>query len=215
MNIDQYLESLKSKTLNFKLKGFDEDKFQSARDTFVKCAKEVLPTWSDLNPRITDQIVYYCIQSDKFNGDLSKGLLMMGKTGTGKTVLLQTLSMFLGYSNKFRFKIYSGFEMERVYMKDPLDQQVFNLEQALKSKMFGMDDIGEEHAAVKRYGTEINVGIETLTLRHLEFMKKGNLTFATTNLTPDMFTTKYGARIESRIHEMFNMIGVTGKDLRK
>jgi len=145
----------------------------------------------------------------------SENIFLHGKTGTGKTVLLQTLSMFLGYSNKFRFKIYSGFEMERVYMKDPLDQQVFNLEQALKSKMFGMDDIGEEHAAVKRYGTEINVGIETLTLRHLEFMKKGNLTFATTNLTPDMFTTKYGARIESRIHEMFNLIGVTGKDLRK
>jgi len=26
---------------------------------------------------------------------------------------------------------------------------------------------------------------------------------------------KYGKRIESRMHEMFNIIGVTGNDLRK
>jgi DNA replication protein DnaC len=81
--------------------------------------------------------------------------------------------------------------------------------------MFGIDDLGEEHSSIKRYGTEINVGIDTLTQRHQLYTNKGYLTFATSNLNAEMMAKKYGKRIESRMHEMFNIIGVTGNDLRK
>ena len=139
----------------------------------------------------------------------------MGSTGVGKTVYLNALSLMMGYSNQFRFNIYTGFEMARIYQLDVSHSDVYPLDKALKAKMFGMDDIGEEHASIKRYGTEINVGIDALTQRHQIFISKGYLTFATTNLNAEMIAKKYGARIESRIHEMFNLIGVTGKDLRK
>jgi AAA+ superfamily predicted ATPase len=214
--LEAYLEMIKKgHDGRFELKHYGEEKFESARDTFVECCQTMLPKWEDKHPEVTNAIVRYCIQSDKFKGDLTKGILLMGSTGVGKTVYLNALSVFMGYSNTYRFKIYTGFEMERVYMGEPSDQENFKLSTALQAKMFGIDDIGEEHASIKRYGTEINVGIDTLTQRHQLCVNKGYVTFATTNLNADMIAKKYGSRIESRIHEMFNLIGVKGKDLRK
>ncbi len=212
-HIQDYLDRINSNRNTYQLKRFEDSKFEGAKHAFIQCCKSVVPTWQETE--ITNDLVNYCIQSDKFSGDTSKGLLFMGSTGTGKTVYLKALSLMLGYSNNFKFKIYTGFEMERLYQLDPNDGDVFQLQSALKSKMFGIDDLGEEHTSIKRYGTEINVGIDTLTQRHQLFTDKGYLTFATTNLNAEMIGKKYGARIESRIYEMFNLIGVKGKDRRK
>jgi DNA replication protein DnaC len=215
-HISEYIDRInKGKSARFELKHHGEDKFEGAKSAFIRCCKNVIPNWVDKNPDVTDKIVRYCVQSDNFDGDISKGLILMGNIGVGKTVYLKALSLMMGYSNKFRFQIYTGFEMERVYMGEPNDQDNFKLNTALKAKMFGIDDLGEEHASIKRYGTEINVGVDALTQRHQLYVDKGYLTFATTNLNAEMIAKKYGNRIESRLHEMFNMIGVTGKDLRK
>ena len=213
--IDHYLSQFKNPS-RYTLKKYNDDQFTAIRAAYCQMAKNTLESWEDKNPDFTDKIVYYCMQSDKFKGDLSKGLLLMGSTGTGKTVTLKTISLLLGYMNTFRFKIYTGREMEKISLSQSNEGMTKHyLEEGLKAKMFGMDDIGEEHSTVKVYGTDINVGVEALTDRYLKFVDKGYLTFATTNLNAPMFAAKYGARIESRIHEMFNMIGVTGKDLRK
>lgn len=215
-HISEYLEQIKRNDKGrLTLRKYDDSKFESARASFCECCKSVVRNWKDINPKVTDQIVYYVLRSDKFDGDLEKGLLLMGQTGVGKTVYLKALSLFMGYAQKFRFRIFTGFEMERIYQLDKSHSDVYPLEQALKNKMFGIDDLGEEHSSIKRYGTEINVGIDTLTQRHQMFTNKGCLTFATTNLNADMIGQKYGSRIESRAHEMFNFIGVKGKDLRK
>jgi len=214
-NINEYLERIADKDSRFELKKFDEKHFEYAKDSFIQCCKSIVPEWKDVHPNVTENIVRYIVQSDKFEGDLNKGLLLMGKTGTGKTVYLKSLALMMGYTNNFKFKIYTGFDMEHIYQLDSNNMKVFNLEQALKSKMFGIDDLGEEHTTIKRYGTEINVGIDTLTKRHRAFTDNGYLTFATSNLNSTTLANKYGARIESRVHEMFNLIGVKGEDLRK
>lgn len=213
--IDDYLEQLNNGTNTFRLKKYGDDKFDGARIAFIKCCRSIVSNWKDVSPNITNQLINYCIQSDNFKGDLSKGILMMGNTGVGKTVYLRALSLMMGYSNKFKFNIFTGFEMERLYQLDSNHPDVYPLDSALQSKMFGIDDLGEEHSSIKRYGTEINVGIDTLTQRHQLYTNKGYLTFSTTNLNTEMIAKKYGKRIESRIYEMFNVIGVGGNDLRK
>lgn len=215
-HINEYLDKIKrNDTERFTLKKYDDNKFESARASFIECCKSILPNWKDINPEVTDQLVYYVLRSDKFKGNIEKGLLLMGHTGVGKTVYLKALSLFMGYAQQFRFRIYTGFEMERLYQLDKSHSDVYPLEMALGNKMFGIDDLGEEHSSIKRYGSEINVGVDTLTQRHQLYTNKGYLTFATTNLNVEMIGKKYGSRIESRAHEMFNMIGVKGKDLRK
>ena len=214
-DIQDYIQRIsKRQDERFALKSYNDVKFDGAKNAFIECCKLVVPQWIDKNPDVTDEIVRYCIQSEKFDGDCSKGLILMGNTGVGKTVYLKALSLMMGYSNQFRFKTYTGFEMERVYIRDD-EQENFKLGVALSAKMFGIDDLGEEHTSIKRYGTEINVGVDALTQRHQLYVDKGYLTFATTNLNAELIAKKYGNRIESRIHEMFNMIGVKGNDLRK
>jgi DNA replication protein DnaC len=212
--IDQYIQQIeKGQDARYQLRKYEEHNFETARASFEKCCRYVLPKWQDKHPELTDQIVRYALQLDSFNGDTDKGLILMGSTGVGKTVYLKSLSLFMGYAQKFKFKIYTGFEMERIYQAEGED--LFSLESAMKSKMFAIDDIGEEHSTIKRYGTEINVGVDALTQRHQLYTNKGYLTFATTNLNAEMIGKKYGKRIESRIYEMFNFIGVKGEDLRK
>lgn len=214
-HLQEYIKSI-NKVNKYRMRGKDEFLFEPCRKAYVEMAKSIVPNWKDVNPELTDQLAYYCIGSEKFNGDLNKGLIFMGSTGTGKTVILKTLSMLLGYMVRYRFLIFTGWEMERIYsIPDKASNDKFKLENALKSKMFGIDDLGEEHTTVKVYGSDINVGIEAITLRHLEYVNRGYLTFITTNLNADLIKQKYGARIESRIHEMCNLIGVKGNDLRK
>ena len=214
MRIDEYIKQIEQKQhKRYELTKYQEENFKNARIAFVKCCRSILPKWKDKHPELTDQIVRYALQLDSFNGDTDKGLILMGATGVGKTVYLKSLSLFMGYAQKFKFKIYTGFEMERIYQSE--GEGLFSLESAMKSNMFAIDDIGEEHSTIKRYGTEINVGVDALTQRHQLYTNKGYLTFATTNLNAEMIGKKYGKRIESRIYEMFNFIGVKGEDLRK
>lgn len=214
MRIDEYIKQIEQKQhKRYELTKYQEENFENARIAFEKCCMSILPKWQDKHPQLTDQIVRYALQLDSFNGDTDKGLILMGATGVGKTVYLKSLSLFMGYAQQFKFKIYTGFEMERIYQAEGED--LFSLESAIKSKMFAIDDIGEEHSTIKRYGTEINVGVDALTQRHQLYTNKGYLTFATTNLNAEMIGKKYGKRIESRVHEMFNFIGVKGEDLRK
>jgi len=211
-HISEFINSIQ-KIERYQFRGdFD---FDTCRNAYVEIARAIVPNWTDKNPELTDQMIYYSIGSDKFKGDLNKGLILMGSTGTGKTVILKTLSLLFGYMFRFRFIIYTGWDMESVYSVSDVSDEKHNLERQLSAKMFGIDDLGEEHATIKVYGTDINVGIDALTKRHLEFVNKGHLTFITTNLNADMILKKYGARIESRVYEMCNLIGVKGDDIRK
>jgi len=214
-HIQHYIQSL-GKSDKFILRGKNEFDFDHCKQAYIQISKSIVTDWIDKDPNLTDQIVHYCIGSEKFKGDLNKGIIFMGSTGTGKTVILKAMSMLLGYMVRFRFLIYTGWEMERVYMiADQVNNEKYKLEQALNAKMLGIDDLGEEHTTIKVYGSDINVGIESLTKRHLEYVNKGHLTFITTNLNADLIASKYGARIESRLYEMCNMIGVKGNDMRK
>ena len=94
--IQDYLNHLNNGSTVYKLKPYGEEKFNGARLAFIECCKSVVPNWRDVSPATTDQLVRYCVQSDKFKGDLSKGIILLGNTGVGKTVYLKALSLMMG-----------------------------------------------------------------------------------------------------------------------
>jgi|14BtaG_2_1085337.scaffolds.fasta_scaffold06308_2 hypothetical protein len=187
--------------------------FDSVKKGFEDCVKHLEPNYKESHPEVVDQLVYFVMRSDKFKQDLNKGFILLGPTGTGKTLLLQAFRLFMRYVHKKGFSVYTGIEIEKIYRGDKVSLE--KLSMSAEYCFFGFDDLGEEHSVVKIYGSEVNVGLETLMDRHKEFMNKGYLTFCTTNLDRDALKIKYGPRIDSRIDEMFNIIPVVGKDHRR
>jgi DNA replication protein DnaC len=82
-----------------------------------------------------------------------------------------------------------------------------------KGKVVYLDDVGSEET-VNHYGSKINWFKEFLESYYLNSTDFSRLILST-NCNFDQIQEKYGFRVRSRMKEMFNIIDVKGKDLRK
>jgi DNA replication protein DnaC len=170
-----------------------------------------------------EQICLYFAQDDRFDGDLNKGLMLMGPLGTGKTHIMATF-----YQNQnASFAVVKTRTIENAWIneakeQDPkiIDLYSANRVLAINENRFGhkvngicFDDAGSESMPSKRYGEEKNVIAEIIMNRYdnkLPF----NTTHITTNLTAGEFEKAYGSRLRDRLREMCNQIIFTGKSRR-
>lgn len=150
-----------------------------------------------------------------------KGILLIGNSGSGKTAIIKSfkkLSEML-FSRKVGFVTCT--EINERYKKIDVDTGKRNGDLALlhytnrKSNEMIFDDIGDEETTVIDYGNRFSCMAHIFTERH----KHGAMTHGTTNLTLKKVLDIYGGRVESRFHEMFNIIVLGGKsdsiDFRK
>jgi DNA replication protein DnaC len=82
-----------------------------------------------------------------------------------------------------------------------------------KGKVVYLDDVGSEET-VNHYGSKINWFKEFLESYYLNSTDFSRLIIST-NCNFDQIQEKYEFRVRSRMKEMFNIIDVKGKDLRK
>ena len=161
-------------------------------------------TYTDENTPIIETLFYYFTKSDKFyqskiiinEKSLNKGILLIGNTGSGKTTILDIFK-----SLKWQgFRKFSTYDMVESFEKEG--------EKGITTYFTGniyFDDLGAEQEAYY-YGKREVVGTRLLEKRYNLYLRTGNKTHATSNLTPKQLTDKYGFRIEGRILEMFNII---------
>jgi DNA replication protein DnaC len=160
-------------------------------------------------PNIIKLICYF--QDDeytaaKYNIDLSKGILLSGPVGCGKTSLMNLMRHVPQTNKKFFMKpcrdisfefIKDGYEVVNRYSHGHYTHNEF--------KNYCFDDLGTEKN-LKYYGNECNIMAEIILSRYDIFISKKIYTHITSNLSASEIETSYGNRVRSRMRQMLNLI---------
>ena len=163
------------------------------------------------NEIIIEQLYFYVTNDSSFMGDLDKGIMLQGKYGCGKSIILETYSMLHNHI------------VRKYFMKQPLltfIQSTELQEQIIKQSVKAftqlpliIDEFGRESKTVQDYGNILRPISELLSIR----ADVGTLTHGTTNFTLDTLSSAefYGGMIGDRLKMMFNFIPVPGESRRK
>ena len=158
---------------------------------------------------ITKLIAYFLNDEETTNQlgiDLTKGILLSGPVGCGKTTLMTLMKYVTLKENKFYLKtcrdisfefIKEGYEIIHRYSRGSYSQSEY--------KNYCFDDLGVE-SNLKYYGNECNVMAEIILSRYDLFISKKVKTHITTNLSASEIETMYGNRVRSRFRAMLNLI---------
>lgn len=162
-------------------------------------------------------LIQYFYADDNFPGELSKGLLLQGPTGTGKTLAFQVMSIFLGIERIRYIMNGKGYRMNYsiVNVNEVVNGFVNNGFEGINTyasrHIICLDDLGAELAQGMHYGNRLDVISYFISERY----EKRLLTFATSNFPIDSLEKKYDDRVLSRLYTMFNFITVKGDDFRR
>lgn len=151
---------------------------------------------------------YFLSKDPRFETELGyslkKGLLIRGTPGLGKTFLIECVK-----DNPYqKIGLISTVDISLVIKKEGEYDLTFN-----PSGIIYLDDVGSEQPTVNHYGTKINFVKEYLELFYFK-NKDFNKLMISTNISIDELEEKYGARVRSRMKDMFNLIDIFGQDLR-
>jgi DNA replication protein DnaC len=158
---------------------------------------------------ITKLIAYFLkdeIKTNELRIDLTKGILLSGPVGCGKTTLMTLMKYITKQNNRFYLKtcrdisfefIKEGYEIIHRYSRGSYSQTEY--------KNYCFDDLGVEQN-LKYYGNECNVMAEIILSRYDLFIARKVQTHLTTNLSASEIESAYGNRIRSRLRGMLNLI---------
>jgi DNA replication protein DnaC len=165
---------------------------------------------NDDNKRLVTALCFLVSNDQRFETELNysfnKGLLIRGVSGIGKTHLVRCIEH--NYLNPI-------LTLSMIEITDDLRTYGEYEIKKGENKIIYMDDVGTEETPVVHYGTKIHFFKNFIESVYLSRQGKGfgNLVIST-NLNFEKITEKYGFRVTSRMRDMFNIIDVTGKDMR-
>ena len=153
-------------------------------------------------------------------GSLSKGLLLIGSVGVGKTLIFNIFKEYTAMLKNNSFQFHNAIDIiDNVnitgveYLEKFSDNYI--VENMPKPITMYIDDIGSKNEEVNHYGSKSNVIEDLLSIRYNVFSKYNKLTHSSTNLYSEGLKENYDARIIDRIKEMFNIIELKGESFRK
>ena len=172
---------------------------------------------SDLN--VIHKLLVYAIKDEKsaaaLNIDLSKGILLSGKNGCGKTSIMHLLKPFM--PSKFDYKIKTCREVSFEFIKKGSEAlETYTQKTQNQNRLLGycFDDFGAEQQ-IKHFGNDCNVMAEILISRYEQFIENKTVTHLTTNLSATEIEKLYGNRVRSRMRQMFNVIAFDSNSIDK
>jgi DNA replication protein DnaC len=162
------------------------------------------------NEPVIEQLYYYTTNNSSFTGDLNKGILLQGKYGCGKTILLEA---YLVLHNHIIRKFCLNYPLLLFIKSVELQEQLIKQStSAFARRPLIIDEFGRESKTVMDYGNISRPISELLSLRS----DAGTLTHGTTNFTLATLSSDefYGGMIGDRLKVMFNFITLNGESRR-
>jgi len=153
---------------------------------------------------VLNQLYYYATQDKRFEGSFDKGILLIGKYGVGKTLILSAFCNLITAITYRNIEIIHSKQLVTMVTSNP--DLIYD-----KYSVLGLmiDDLGKEPYNVTSFGTQTMPIEDVLSARY----DKRSITFATANLKLNDF--KYSQSIKERMSEMFNIILLKGDSMRK
>jgi len=163
------------------------------------------------------KLIQYFHADPDFPGELTKGLMLMGPTGTGKTLAMKVMSIYREIDNtkfvmsnrifKMNYEVVDVNQIVNCFIANSFD----GIKIFLTRYVTCIDDIGSETLYAKHYGNKTEVISHVLSERY----SKKLLTFATSNYPLEILEDKYDDRLISRMYSLFNFITMNGDDFRR
>lgn len=128
----------------------------------------------------------------------SKGLLICGRTGSGKTIVLEALSKVFRppfHPDRLNFKTVD----EVVAQYEKIGEDAIGL-QSTKNLIF--DELGREKNPAKYFGSDCDVMQRVILKRYDLYKKQGCRSFFTSNYSRQDLRERYGDHCFSRLNEM-------------
>ncbi len=135
------------------------------------------------------------------------GVMVIGQTGSGKSLIFEALHRVLNPKDQKKFRIESA--MDIVHDYNTCGSEVFELFK--QKRNFVIDDLGVENLG-RFFGTDCNVIEDLIQIRYNLFKSNGCRTHFTTNLIIPEISKKYGSRVLSRLGEMCDIVVLGGNN---
>ena len=147
--------------------------------------------------------------AERFGGEY-RNLLLMGKTGLGKTFLCNSIARKVldeGFTVIYisAGRLFKTLQDEQFNRNDEEEQESF-YDDVLTADLLIIDDLGTEFSTTLVNSQFFNIINERMTNRRP--------TVISTNLTPERIKEQYSDRVLSRMTDEFEFLTLTGDDIR-
>ena len=166
--------------------------------------------------KIWSQLIKYVHGDSACEFDLTKGICLIGGTGSSKTKTMEIMNEYIKIDAVvyMRGKQQLTFNFRTITSKEIISSYLaYGYDGILNYMNIGnlcIDDLGSEAVTANYYGTKLDVLTEIVETRY----NKGLLTHFTTNLDEEEINERYNSRVYSRIKHSCNIIEMNDCDFR-